>query len=348
MKLQIKRGTTSKRVGVSIQDSSSTTGAGLAGLTSGSAGLVWHYWREDQGDVAATSVTLVAGTRGTFSSGGFIAKDPTNMPGLYEIGIPDAALATGATWVIMVLRGATNMADLRIEIELTAYDPQDGARLGLSALPTSSPETAGGIITRGTGVGQLEVTSGKASAQVKGMDTDTLTASAVHVDAAGKVADSVWDEARAGHVGAGTFGQGVASVQGNVTGSVASVTGAVGSVTGAVGSVTGAVGSVSGAVGSVGAGGIAASTFAAGAVDAGALAADAATEIADALLKRDMSAITGEAARSPLNALRFLRNKWDVATGTLTVKKEDDSTTAWTAIVTADAAADPIIGSDPA
>jgi hypothetical protein len=39
-----------------------------------------------------------------------------------------------------------------------------------------------------------------------------------------------------------------ASVQGNVTGSVASVTGAVGSVTGAVGSVTGAVGSVTAAV----------------------------------------------------------------------------------------------------
>ena len=41
----------------------------------------------------------------------------------------------------------------------------------------------------------------------------------------------------------------VSSVQGNVTGSVASVTGAVGSVTGAVGSVTGAVGSVTGNIG---------------------------------------------------------------------------------------------------
>lgn len=46
------------------------------------------------------------------------------------------------------------------------------------------------------------------------------------------IADAVWDEARAGHVAAGSFGEGIASVQGNVTGSVASVTGAVGSVTG--------------------------------------------------------------------------------------------------------------------
>lgn len=38
------------------------------------------------------------------------------------------------------------------------------------------------------------------------------------------IADAVWDEARSGHVAAGSFGEGVASVQGNVTGSVASVT----------------------------------------------------------------------------------------------------------------------------
>lgn len=72
------------------------------------------------------------------------------------------------------------------------------------------------------------------------------------------------------------------------------------------------------------------------------------TAIADALLKRDMSAVTGEAARSPLNALRFLRNKWTVAAGTLTVTKEDDTATAWTGAVTSDPAADPITGTDPA
>lgn len=73
-----------------------------------------------------------------------------------------------------------------------------------------------------------------------------------------------------------------------------------------------------------------------------------ATENADALLKRDMSAVTGEAARSPLNAFRFLRNLWTVVGTTLTVKKEDDTTTAWTATVTTNASADPITGSDPA
>jgi hypothetical protein len=71
------------------------------------------------------------------------------------------------------------------------------------------------------------------------------------------------------------------------------------------------------------------------------------TDYADALLKRDMSAVTGEASRSPLNALRFLRNKWGVAGTTLTVTKEDDATTAWSATVTLDGAASPITGSDP-
>lgn len=73
-----------------------------------------------------------------------------------------------------------------------------------------------------------------------------------------------------------------------------------------------------------------------------------ATQNADALLNRDMSAVSDTNARSPLNALRFLRNKWDIAGTALTVKKEDDSTTAWTATVTAAPGADPISGNDPA
>jgi hypothetical protein len=69
--------------------------------------------------------------------------------------------------------------------------------------------------------------------------------------------------------------------------------------------------------------------------------------IADEVLKRDWTAVTGEASRSLLNALRFLRNKWSISGTTLTVTEEDDSTPAWTATLTSDAAADPVTGSDP-
>ena len=75
--------------------------------------------------------------------------------------------------------------------------------------------------------------------------------------------------------------------------------------------------------------------------------ATAGNTIADAILKRDWSSVTGEAARSTLNALRFLRNKWAVSGATLTVKKEDDATNAWTSTVTTAAGADPVTGNTP-
>lgn len=98
----------------------------------------------------------------------------------------------------------------------------------------------------------------------------------------------------------------------------------------------------------LGTGAVTATAVATGAIDADALAADAATKIADALLNRDMSAVSDTNSRSPLNALRFLRNKWSISGTTLTVTEEDDSTTAWTSALTTNASADPITASDPA
>ncbi len=72
------------------------------------------------------------------------------------------------------------------------------------------------------------------------------------------------------------------------------------------------------------------------------------TATADALLNRDMSAVSDTNSRSPLNALRFVRNKWTTAAGSLSVKKEDDTTEAWSATLTTDAGAEPLTGIDPA
>lgn len=70
--------------------------------------------------------------------------------------------------------------------------------------------------------------------------------------------------------------------------------------------------------------------------------------IADAFLKRDWTSVTGEATRSVLNALRPLLNKWTSASGAggYVVKKEDDSTTAWTGTLTVDENGN-ISGMDP-
>ena len=86
-------------------------------------------------------------------------------------------------------------------------------------------------------------------------------------------------------------------------------------------------------------------------VNAAGLATDAVNEIADGILNRDMSLGTDSGSttfRTMRQALRFLRNKWDVVAGTLTVRKEDDATASWTSTVTGTAGADPITGSDPA
>lgn len=167
----------------------------------------------------------------------------------------------------------------------------------------------------------------------------------------------------------------VDQVVASVSGAVGSVTGAVGSVTGAVGSVTGNVGgNVVGSVGSVTAGvtvttnndktnytvatgGIAATSFAAGAIDAAAIAAnaigaselaqDAAQEIADEVLNRNLAGGASGDSRNVRNALRALRNKVAISGGTLTVYQEDDASNAWTATV-ATTAGDPVSSIDPA
>jgi len=74
---------------------------------------------------------------------------------------------------------------------------------------------------------------------------------------------------------------------------------------------------------------------------------DIALQTTDTLLNRDMSAVSDTNSRTLLNAIRFLRNKWSLSGTTLTVTKEDDTTTAWDATVSTDAAADPVTGTDP-
>jgi len=104
-------------------------------------------------------------------------------------------------------------------------------------------------------------------------------------------------------------------------------------------------------VGTASPGTITATVIATGAIDADALSADAGNEIADAILDRDMAAGTDSGSsvvRTVRQALRFLRNKWDINSGILTVRKEDDSTTSWTGTTTASAGADAISGMDPA
>jgi hypothetical protein len=166
MKLIKAIGATSEIWQIFIMDSSSSTGAGLAGLVFNSAGLTAYYHRDT--DTTATAITLVTMTVGTFTSSGFKEIDATNMPGWYQFCPPNAALASGAKSCGFHLKGATNMAPLPIEVQLVAYNPEDAVRLGLTALPNAAAEAAGGLYTRGTGAGQInQPANGNIDANVK-------------------------------------------------------------------------------------------------------------------------------------------------------------------------------------
>jgi hypothetical protein len=152
-KLLKVKGATSQILEIFIQDSSSTTGAGLTGLVFNSGSLTCYYHRNTSS--SATAVTLVTMTVGTFTSSGFKEVDATNMPGVYQLCLPDAAYATGADSVAALLKGATNMAPVALEIQLTGVDVGDGVRFGMTALPNAAAEAAGGLYTRGSGAGQI-------------------------------------------------------------------------------------------------------------------------------------------------------------------------------------------------
>jgi hypothetical protein len=86
------------------------------------------------------------------------------------------------------------------------------------------------------------------------------------------------------------------------------------------------------------------------AIGAGVLNSAARNEIADSLLDRDMAAGTDSGSttvRTVRQALRFLRNRWFISGGTLTVTTEDDATTSWTGAVT-QTAGNPVSEINPA
>lgn len=138
MKLQKLAGATSETWQIFVRDSSSTTGGGLTGLVFNTASLTAYYHRDT--DTTATVINLVTMTVGTFTSSGFKEIDATNMPGWYQFCPPNAAIAAGAKSCAFHLKGATNMAPLPIEVQLTAVNP-DSATAFVTSVATVTTVT---------------------------------------------------------------------------------------------------------------------------------------------------------------------------------------------------------------
>jgi hypothetical protein len=89
---------------------------GATGLTASTSGLSARYNRTR---TASVNIPLVARTIAqAWTSGGFAEVDSTNMPGVYRLDVPDAALAAGADDVTIVVRGAsgTNGAVMTVKL----------------------------------------------------------------------------------------------------------------------------------------------------------------------------------------------------------------------------------------
>jgi hypothetical protein len=130
--------TTSVTEQIFVQDATSSTGAGLS-VAFGASGLVGEYRR--WGQSSWTSITLVTATLGTFTSGGWIADG--SLTGAVEVGLPNAAFASGVKGVTFRFYGVTNMVPVLLRYSIIALDVQNATpsvnltKVGGTAIPTA-------------------------------------------------------------------------------------------------------------------------------------------------------------------------------------------------------------------
>ncbi len=257
---------------------------------------------------ADVQITLVARTIGqAWTSGGFAEVNASTMPGVYRLDIPDAAVAAGADDVTVVVRGASGTNGAVMTVKLSSG--------GLTAAQTAQA---------------------------------VLDAVASTHNNIGSIGAFIQDKTGYSLSTSQTF---------NTTGSVGSVTGNVaGNVTGTVGGVAGNVtGNIAGSVATV----ASPDNIIDGVWDeqrvghtaSGSFGEKLQTNaLADEMLARDLgsglNAGTAE-ERTVRSALRAIRNKVNVGSSQMVVKREDDTTDAWTASVTTTAVSSNVSGIDP-
>jgi hypothetical protein len=237
---------------------------GATGLTASTSGLTARYNRTR---TASVSIPLVARTIAqAWTSGGFAEVDATNMPGVYRLDVPDAALAAGADDVTIVVRGAsgTNGAVMTVKLSSGGLTSAQTASAVWGASPAGyvSETDFGGVVN--------------ATRNVAG-NTEII---------AQDIPSNVWEELTTNHTTAGSMGE---RMQPN--------------------------------------------------------------ELADELLARDIGSGSSAGSineRTVRSALRGLRNKTTVINNEMTVYKEDDTSTAWSATVSSSDSSKTITGVDPA
>src|SRR3972149_1176746 len=196
-----KKDSTSQLIEIFISDSSSTTGAGKTALVYNSTNLTAYYYCSG---TTATSVTLATMTVCTWASGGFKEIDAANMPGWYQFGIPNNALASGCGadvnfHIFEKTTFALNVVPLPFAISLvdnlesdtyakvnpltyTVSNKVDANVYTWNGTAVATPDTAGYPVVTvkdGTGTGEINTASGLVDIPQAGADKAWGTAARV-------------------------------------------------------------------------------------------------------------------------------------------------------------------------
>lgn len=184
-------GQTSIILRVKIPSSIATDNSGVTGLTSTTTGLAISTIADNE--AAATVYTSAAShiqtisTLGTFSAPSasncrFGEVDSTNHKGVYELQIANARFNVSSSKSLLITIAAitaSNVAQVDVLIPLTYYDPYNGMNLGLTGLPNAVASASGGLLTVGTGSGQINPTSGGVDLQTILTHAPTTTANGI-------------------------------------------------------------------------------------------------------------------------------------------------------------------------
>lgn len=117
-------------------------GTDATGLTITNIDL--QYVRSGAAPSTKADATALAATDSAHTDNAAIEVDATDQPGVYRVDWPDAAFAAGVSEVILTVKCATVFTE-SMAVPIVAYNPADGVRLGLTALPNAAAGAAGGL-----------------------------------------------------------------------------------------------------------------------------------------------------------------------------------------------------------
>lgn len=207
--LSIVAGANSQSIVLFVQDSTSTTGGGLAAIAPGGGSLLsgticYYTFAGANGGSVAISLTVLAGTTTAWTSGGIVTIDDTHMKGWVRLDIPNAVVAASKGQIVGVsLSGGTNMVPCNTAIELTATNNQsvNAFMTGVNGLAPPSNWNLESI--DGSGRLLLQPTQTGVTIPTVTIVTNQLSAAAI--------ATAVWQDATAGDfTAAGSIGKSLA------------------------------------------------------------------------------------------------------------------------------------------